>query len=171
MIGQKSWHAKDALKFAFHRALAVTWGGAVALGLYLGVVTLGPPIEGKVAPVVTGYTLNEVRAEANGGVSFIPTFIKQRDCTYYGVSWFAPDEGGNLVRLQVAPLGEDATAPRTGPLGAREGRRTVIYPPIGSQSILAIMNHDCGLVWQTRTPLGPFPIPTPGALPDGAPSN
>lgn len=159
--------AGSAFSFAINRALAVIWGGGVALGLYLAIIILGPSIEGRYWPVIEGYHLEDVRGEPNGGVSFVPVFTKERDCTYFGVSWFAPNPDGNLVRVQVAPLDEDATAPQTGPMGPREGRRQVIYPPASATALLGIMNHDCGLIWQTRTVVGPFPISQ--GLPSAAP--
>lgn len=163
----KAQNASSAFRFAVNRALAVVWGGGVALALYLAIIILGPTIEGRYWPVIDNYHLEDVRPEDKGGVSFVPVFTKERDCTYFGVSWFAPNPDGNLVRVQVAPLDEDATAPRTGPMGKREGRRQVIYPPEGTTALLGVMSHDCGLIWQTRTPVGPFLMVD--GLPEGEP--
>ena len=158
MNSSRKQKAASAIRFAFIRLVAVAWGGFVALGLYLAIIILGPSIEGKYFPVIEDYTLTEIRQEPSGAISFVPIFTKVRDCTYYGVSWFAPDENGNLARMQVSPLGEDPTAPRTGPLGPRAGARLVITPPEGATSVIGVMNHDCGMIWQTRTPVGPYDL-------------
>lgn len=148
-------HITYSLKFAVYRAAAVIWGGIVALGLYILIVGVGPQLEGRVAPVVTNYTVNEVRAEANG-FSFIPRFFKARDCTAFGTAWFAPDADGDLAKVPVEA--QDTQPVQTGPLGWREGVRQSFFPPASATYILGVVNHDCGFIWQTRTALGPFPI-------------
>lgn len=150
--------ARMALRFAFYRAITVLVGGLVAIGLYVLLISFGPQLEGRIFPVVDLYALVDVRAEENGGISFSTRFEKERDCYYYGVSWFAPDERGDLARIQLMPLTADPTAPMTGPVGPRVGRRNVLYPPAGTTQLFAVMHHACGWPWQTRTVIGPFPI-------------
>lgn len=160
MSNRTNTNFRGAFGFALGRLAAVTWGGVVAVCLYLGLVVLGPVVEGRFFPVVTDYKISDLREEANHGISFIPTFRKVRDCGYYGVSWFAPDANGNLVRIQVAPMDRDPTAPQTGPMGKRAGDRMALYPPEGATDVLAVMSHDCGMIWQTRTQVGPFKVRT-----------
>lgn len=157
--------ALRAVGYAMSRAGLVMFSGIVMLGLFMGFMAVGPGLEGQVNPTIKNYRLMDARTEPNGGMSFIPVFEKVRDCAYLGVNWFAPNERGNLVRIQVAPLETDPTAPKTGPVGRREGNRQVIYPPKGAKTVMAIMTHDCWSLWSTRTTIGPFPIA------DGIPYN
>lgn len=164
--------ASEALRFALARALAVLWGGLVAAGLYLTIVLMGPTIEGRYFPVVENYRLIDFRPTDDGaGVQFRASFVKVRDCAYYGVYWYAPDPEGNFVRLQVQQIGRDPVPPTTGPMGPRVSMPQAIFPPAGSQSIVGVMNHDCGLVWQTRTIIGPFDLangkPIDAPIPSG----
>lgn len=144
------------LREAVDNALRVLGGGIVAFCLYLGMVTFGPGLEGRFLPVIKDYQLDNVRMLQDGGFSFRPTFIKARDCTYFGVTWFAQDGDGNLTRIQLGRM--DAGSPATGPTGRRVGDRVVLHPPAGTTSIFGLNHHDCGPLWQTRTLVGPFPI-------------
>ena len=154
--------ARSAAMIAIWNALRIIWGGMIAFGLYLLFVTVGPSIEGKLFPVIKDYQLSDINKLENGGLAFNPTFDKVRDCTYYGVTWFSPDEKGNLSRIQTQRTGDytTATAPQTGPLGHRSGNTQIIVPPEGASQIFGIMHHDCGLLWQTRTTVGPFSLET-----------
>lgn len=144
------------LREAFDNALKVLGGGIVAFCLYLALVSFGPGIEGRFFPVITKYELHNVRSVGDGGFSFRASFTKTRDCTYFGVTWFAQDEFGNLTRIQLGKV--DAGPPMTGPTGLRLGDRVVLYPPAGTVSIFGLNHHECGTPWQTRTMVGPFPI-------------
>lgn len=157
-MSQTTINMRSALIFAVWRAGAVLWGGLVALGLYILVITFGPSIEGRIAPVLINYELTEVRSEENGGFSFVSRFYKQRDCSAYGTAWFAQDpQTGDLGKINARRL-DDPGPIETGPTGPRVGTRQAFYPPAGSRFIMGVANHDCGYPWQTRTPLGPFPI-------------
>lgn len=145
------------LKEAGGNFLKVLGGGLVAALLYLGFVVVGPGIEGRFYPVITDYRLENIRTVQNGGFSFRPTFIKKRDCTYYGVTWFAEDDAGALVRIQLGRQAQPGP-PLTGPTGARLGDRVTLYPPEGTVSVFGLNHHECGTPWQTRTMVGPFPI-------------
>lgn len=144
------------LREAWENALKVMFGGVVAFCLYLGLVSFGPGIEGKFFPVIANYELTNIRAVSNGGFSFRPTFIKKRDCTYFGVTWFAQDEAGNLTRLHLGRM--DAGPPETGPTGGRVGDRVALYPPDGTVAVFGLNHHECGTPWQTRTLVGPYPL-------------
>lgn len=144
------------LREAWENALKVMGGGIVAFCLYLGLITFGPGLEGRFFPVIINYQLQNVRAVAEDGFSFRPIFTKVRDCTYFGVTWFAQDTEGNLTRLQLGRM--EAGPPMTGPTGGRVGDRVALYPPAGTVAIFGLNHHDCGAPWQTRTLVGPFPI-------------
>lgn len=147
---------EQGLREAWDNLVKVLGGGVVAFCLYLALVSFGPGIEGKFFPVITRYELTNVRAVGDGGFSFRPAFTKARDCTYFGVTWFAQDDLGNLTRVQLGRV--DAGPPETGPIGNRVGNRVVLYPPEGTVSIFALNHHECGTPWQTRTLVGPFPM-------------
>lgn len=159
------------LKEAWENFTRVVFGGMIAGGLYLGTVTLGPGIEGKFFPVITDYQLMNIRAVSGDGFSFRGAFTKKRDCTYYGVTWFAQDQAGNLTRIQLGRQSE-AGPPITGPVGQRIGDRVTLYPPDGTVSIFGLNHHQCGTPWQTRTMVGPFAVidgrPNPTVLDGGA---
>lgn len=158
------------LKEAWRNMLSVMGGGLFAAMIYLGFVTIGPGIEGKFFPVITNYKLENMRAVQNGGFSFRASFTKKRDCTYYGVTWFAQDAKGNLTRIQLA-RSDSPGPPITGPTGQRLGDRVTLYPPAGSLFIFGLNHHECGTPWQTRTMVGPFPVingrPQPTAIDEG----
>lgn len=141
---------------ALANALRVLGAGLVAFAAYLALVIFGPGVEGWAAPVITNYQLHDVRRISNGGFSFRPTFTKTRDCTYYGVSWFAQDKRGNLTRVQI--VRGEPSPPTTGPTGERTGDRMTLYPPNGTTAIFGLNHHDCGMPWQTRTMVGPFSL-------------
>lgn len=145
------------LREAVDNALRILGGGAVAALLYLGFVSVGPGIDGWMAPVIADYRLENVRRLSDGGFSFRPSFTKKRDCTYFGVTWFAKDEAGNLTRIQLGRQMQPGP-PLTGPTGQRIGDRVTLYPPAGSLSIFGLNHHECGFPWQTRTQVGPFDI-------------
>lgn len=145
------------LQEAFRNMMLVLGGGLFAALLYLGFVSVGPGIEGKFMPVLADYRLDAIRPLANAGFSFRPTFVKKRDCTYFGVTWFAQDETGNLTRIQLGRQSQPGP-PITGPIGRRVGERVSLYPPQGTLSIFGLNHHECGTPWQTRTMVGPFPI-------------
>lgn len=153
-----STKTREALGFAIGRAAAVLWGGLVAAVLYLSVVVVGPTVEGKWFPVVLDYQLAAFTHEADGAVSFRPVFRKVRECTNFGSTWYAPDEAGNFTRLQLLPKDRTAEPPATGPLSARIGQPSMVYPPPGATMLMGVLSHDCGLMWQTRTALGPFSL-------------
>lgn len=148
-------HAVSGLKFAFFNALRVLWGGIVAFSLLFVLVSVGPGIESKFFPVITNYELHNVRRIQGGGFSFRPDFVKERDCTYYGVTWFAQDATGSLSRIQLGRQYQPGP-PETGPTGKRAGDRVTLYPPAGTISIFGLNHHECGSLWQTRTMVGPF---------------
>lgn len=145
------------LKEAMNNALRVLGGGVIAFALYLGLVTIGPGVEGKFFPVIADYRLENLRAVSNGGYSFRASFTKKRDCTYFGVTWFAQDPSGNLTRIQLGRSNQPGP-PITGPTGQRLGDRVTLYPPAGTVSIFGLNHHECGTPWQTRTMVGPYPV-------------
>lgn len=158
---------EQGLLEAASKAWRVLVVGFVTCCMYLAVITWGPGIEGRFAPVITDYQLENIRLIQGGGFSFRPKFIKKRDCTYYGVTWFAESGEGDLTRIQLGRQ-SDESPPLTGPVGRRTGDRQTLYPPEGTISIWALNHHQCGTPWQTRTMVGPFlmdagrPSPTAG---------
>lgn len=148
---------RAGLREASSNALRVLLGGFIAFGFYVFLILFGPSIEGRFAPVLTDYRLENIRAKQGGGFSFRPAFTKVRDCTYYGVTWFAQSEGGELTRIQMGRT-SDPGPPITGPVGARRGERVALYPPADTKAIFALNHHECGTPWQTRTMVGPFMI-------------
>lgn len=149
---------RQALAFAWGRAVAVIWGGGIAFFLYVSLVQFGPGIEGRFFPVIEDYHLTQVETDPAGGFSFVPEFVKSRDCTYHGITWFAPDARGNLSRIQGRRDENANNPPETGPMGARTGVRQSLVPPADAKEISGIMFHECGFIWQTRTMVGPFPL-------------
>lgn len=148
---------QKGLKEAAGNFLKVLGGGLVAALLYIGFIVTGPGVEGSFFPVLSDYELKNVRHVQNDGFSFRPSFTKTRDCTYFGVTWFAQDEAGNLTRIQLG-RNSNPGPPITGPTGLRIGERQTLYPPEGTTSIFALNHHECGTPWQTRTMVGPFQI-------------
>lgn len=148
---------RRGLSEAFRNMMLVLGGGVFAALFYIGFVAIGPGIEGKFFPVIANYKLENLRAVANGGYSFRPSFTKKRDCTYFGVTWFAQDASGNLTRIQLGRQSQPGP-PITGPTGLRVGDRVTLYPPEGTVSIFGLNHHECGTPWQTRTMVGPFPV-------------
>lgn len=148
--------ARFSFRVAFRNAFHTLWSGVVVVALYLLVVGVGPAVEAKMFPVITGYHLAQPRHTSTGGITFYPEFEKTRDCTYYGINWFAPDERGNLIRIQSRRAEGPQVAPETGPVGQRRGERQYILPPAGTEQFYGIMHHQCGPLWQTRTQVGPF---------------
>lgn len=162
--------ASEALRFAFNRALAVMWGGLVAAVLYLSIVLLGPGLEGRFFPVMTDYRVTEFSVHPeDGSITFRPRFTKVRDCVNYGSSWFAVDAEGNYTRVQLNSAAATPVPIATGPLGRRVGNPQQLAPPKGAVAFLGTLEHDCGLVWHTRTQVGPFSVTDgkPVALPAG----
>lgn len=152
-----SRHVARGLLEATLNALKVMGAGLTFFCFYFAFIIWGPAVEGRFSPVITNYELHNVRSVQNGaGFSFQPTFEKTRDCTYYGVTWFAQDENGRLMRVQLGRV--NAGPPVTGPTGDRLGDRVTLFPPEGSVAIFGINHHECGLPWQTRTIVGPFEI-------------
>lgn len=148
-------HAVSGLIFAGKNALRTIWGGAVTVSMLFAFTAIGPGIESKFFPVITDYELQNIRRIQGGGFSFRPDFIKERDCTYYGVTWFAVDEKGDISRIQLGRQYEPGP-PETGPVGRRAGERVTLYPPEGTRSVFGINHHQCSSLWQTRTTVGPF---------------
>lgn len=161
---------KRGLQEAAGNAGRVLAGGFVAFCLYLGLVTFGPGLEGRFFPVITNYQLENIRLINGGGFSFRPSFVKARDCTYFGVTWFAEDDTGDLTRIQLGKQ-SDPSPPITGPVGQRTGERQTLFPPEGTVSIWALNHHQCGTPWQTRTMVGPFVVeggrPSPTVMDGG----
>lgn len=152
-----SHSVEKGLKEAWDNFLKVLGGGVVAVGIYLIFISFGPGIEGRFFPVIGNYQLDNIRSLQDGGFSFRPTFTKERDCTYFGVTWFAQDADGNLTRIQLGRQSNQGP-PVTGPTGKRLGERQTLFPPQGTVSIFGLNHHECGTPWQTRTMVGPFPI-------------
>lgn len=142
---------------ALWNAAKVLGAGFVFFCFYFAFIGWGPMIEGRFFPVIKNYELHNIRAVQNGeGFSFSPTFDKTRDCTYYGVTWFAQGESGGLGRIQLGRV--NSGPPTTGPTGVRIGDRVTLYPPPGTISIFGVNHHECGMPWQTRTIVGPFEV-------------
>lgn len=153
MTRSVEWGLREALGNA-GRVMA---SGLLAFLLYWGFITVGPGLDGWANPVISDYRIEGVRSLQNGaGFSFRASFVKRRDCTYYGVTWFGMDNAGNLTRIQLGR--SDAGPPLTGPTGKRMGDRLTLYPPHGTTSIFGLNQHDCGWPWQTRTIVGPFTL-------------
>lgn len=150
-------HITRGLLEAWDNFKRVLFGGLIAGGMYLGVVTLGPGVEGQFFPVITDYRLENIRAVSGNGFSFRGAFVKRRDCTYFGVTWFAQDAAGNLTRIQLGRQSQPGP-PITGPTGQRIGDRVTLFPPEGTISIFGLNHHQCGTPWQTRTMVGPFAV-------------
>lgn len=162
---------RSGLKEAWDNCVRVVIGGIIAFCLYLGLVSVGPGIEGRFFPVITDYHLENIRTVQNGGFSFRATFTKKRDCTYFGVTWFAQDDKGALTRIQLVRQ-QQPGPPITGPTGKRVGERITMYPPAGTVQIFGLNHHECGTPWQTRTMVGPFAVtngrPTATSYDEGA---
>ena len=150
---------KRSVAYALCRA-GRTAGLALLLLLVVGFLfQFLPALESRLLPVIKQGSFRTDRTESYiGTFCFRPRFIKQRDCRYLGMEWFAIDEEGYQSRVTWwDPL--NMGLPYSRPQGPADGIRWCVEQRAEAKAYFGIVEHDCRLPWTTHTVLGPIDAP------------
>jgi hypothetical protein len=154
-------HIKSAVLVAGRRAFDVWWAGALCLVFWAVLITLGPVMEARLAPVISGFRLLSVSISPDNVATFRAVYGKSRDCDYRGMAWFKLDDEGRAEPVEVRAL-PPSSDPR--PLGQNVSTQwtLTLEPQPRVTRLFAVVQHSCGFPWQSRSPVGPItvvPIP------------
>lgn len=155
-----------AASYAFARAIQILMLGCTVGFFFLMTITLGPTLESKFFPVVSGVTLEikdldqtsaTVRFRYRKATSF-------RQCDYVAFAWYVGEPYKDFERVGLTWLrlpGEESIekSENTRPAGWQWSRyfKVTIAPELRRYPTFAIARHACSCTpWYTETVLGPF---------------
>lgn len=141
--------------YAATRAFDVLWAGALALTFWICLITVGPVVQAKFFPVISDFRIVELAQPAADKVGFRPSFVKNYDCRYLGLTWFVKDEDGQASRHQIT-IAKDDPVPESGPTGKRLGSMWIVPLKGSEREMFGVLHHSCGLPWESVTVVGPF---------------
>jgi hypothetical protein len=156
----------EAVWYAFTRMRDLIFYAGAAVVFW----TLAPIVETTYFPVVSDFTVDDFKYDADGDPIISASFVKERNCEYRGSAWYVgtPRVEAYLAQFKsdIRPFGgrqtEDFYALYSRPLGRQSaGPWEIELPPRAKDkgTFFAVWRYACGFPWYTVQIVGPFIFP------------
>lgn len=135
--------------------MSQSFGYLVLLGMIVWpfMVTLGPKLEGRLAPVVVGTHLTRVVPDDETHSLVYGSSTKRRECTYLKMEWFYGEPNGQHVLLPLEIM-ERSRIRENGEFGFGPWRLNLNADLVRDESF-ALVYHRCHPLWDTVTEFWP----------------